>query len=183
MVGVINPARGDSIDTQRQAAINAPFQLSPGQPWPAEGAGSMTTSSANPSVIRSSHISGGAIAGIALGVTIAVILIVAIFFFLWRSKILKNETDENEMNYSDTVSRPSRAVVDVAELWSPVQEPSELPGTDGDVLSPITPSPDVSTVGERFSNIPLWEGKRPLSPPMVHPAYRPKHNIRAPEVA
>jgi hypothetical protein len=37
MVGVINPADGQSIDTQKSAAINADYQLVPGQSWPAEG--------------------------------------------------------------------------------------------------------------------------------------------------
>src|ERR1700722_6774591 len=38
MVGTINPGKGESIIKQKQAAANAPFQLLPGQDWPAEEA-------------------------------------------------------------------------------------------------------------------------------------------------
>jgi hypothetical protein len=67
MVGMINPADGQSIDTQKSAAINADYQLVPGQSWPAEGSSSksQSTSSSVPSTKSKDEkkLSGGAICG------------------------------------------------------------------------------------------------------------------------
>ena len=105
MVGVINPANGTSIDIQRQAARNAPFQLLPGEPWPAEGnkSGSETTFSSSPSSPSSKnnasnthHVSGGAIAGIVIGVVLLLTAGLA-SFILKRSGACGDVGDNQEL--------------------------------------------------------------------------------------
>jgi hypothetical protein len=66
MVGVINPANGTSIDAQSEAARSAPYQLSPGQGWPAEGQVSGSTQTGRP-------LSDGAIAGMVVAAVVALL--------------------------------------------------------------------------------------------------------------
>lgn len=94
MVGVINPNATTSLDKQFQAAVDAPYELAPGQAFPAEGGGSMsnTPSSAQSSAASNSnngsgtHLSGGAIAGIVIGGVVVLLLAAALFYFVGRSK-------------------------------------------------------------------------------------------------
>lgn len=92
MVGVINPNSSVSLEKQYQQALAAPYELAPGQPFPAEGGGSMptTTASSSPSSIPSSssgsHLSGGAIAGIVIAGVAVILLAAALFYFVGRSK-------------------------------------------------------------------------------------------------
>ena len=95
MVGVINPNSSVSLENQYQAAIAAPYQLAPGQSFPAEGGGptTNTSTSAQSSTAASSngspsnsHLSGGAIAGIAVGAIAVLLLAAALFYFVGRSK-------------------------------------------------------------------------------------------------
>lgn len=93
MVGVINPNASVSIEIQEQNAANSSFMLLPGQNWPDEGdpapTSTSTTTSSSTSTTTStsatvgpatttaaaepvehhheSALSGGAIAGIAIG--------------------------------------------------------------------------------------------------------------------
>ncbi|KAK7544384.1 uncharacterized protein J3D65DRAFT_17290 [Phyllosticta citribraziliensis] len=89
MVGVINPASNQSIETQHQKAVTAEYQLAPGQSWPAEGGKSSSSSSNSSSTSSSSHkshLSGGSIAGIVIGVVAFVCVAGALVFYVARTR-------------------------------------------------------------------------------------------------
>jgi hypothetical protein len=99
MVGVINPAKNQSISKQIQAAKSANIMLTPGQSWPAEGsqpgalssiymspsATSSPSPTATPGASHGKSLSGGAIAGIAIGAAAVVLLCAALCYFVGRS--------------------------------------------------------------------------------------------------
>ena len=110
MVGVINPNASTSLSLQKELAQNSTFMLQPGEPWPAEstpdpfstGAAASTptstssssssptqtaasaTSSAAVAASHSSGLSGGAIAGIAIGAAAVAILAAALLYMCGR---------------------------------------------------------------------------------------------------
>ncbi|KAI1846685.1 hypothetical protein JX265_009012 [Neoarthrinium moseri] len=96
MVGVINPNESFSLDVQKEFQKNVTFQLSPGEPWPAEAPRPTTTGSGTtPSETGSggnngsggsggTSLSGGAIAGIAIGGAAVLIIVVALIWFCGR---------------------------------------------------------------------------------------------------
>lgn len=109
MVGVINPNASVSLQDQYEQALDSPYMLVPGQPFPNEGEGSSSAATphltANPNLITAtpsgdatalataasssapaqnsggSHLSGGAIAGIVIA-GVAFIALLAGFFWL-----------------------------------------------------------------------------------------------------
>jgi hypothetical protein len=100
MVGVINPNSTETLDAQISAAAAADFMVEPGDPIPNEATSTLAspsstsapTSSASsaPSSGRGSHtLSTGAIVGIAIGGVAFLIICAALFFFVGRSKSLK----------------------------------------------------------------------------------------------
>ena len=79
------------MDKQYEAALDASYQLSPGDTWPAEGSPSPTSSSSAGSSgsgsSSSSHpLSGGAIAGIVVGIIVFFALGGALIFYVARSQ-------------------------------------------------------------------------------------------------
>jgi hypothetical protein len=167
MVGVINPANGTSIDIQKQAAISAPFQLVPGEAWPAEGTtiGSETVpASASPSMSPAKvkhHLSGGAIAGIAIALIIFVGTAAALFYFIGRWRARKEVT-----RYINVESRSNAIPRTISPPINTVpQRSAPSPQPISELWSPISP---VSM--DRY--LPLSE-KTPLSPPARHPAFGP----------
>ncbi|KAK7518988.1 hypothetical protein IWZ03DRAFT_413950 [Phyllosticta citriasiana] len=88
MVGVINPARNQSIEFQQQKAVKAEYQLAPGQSWPAEGSKSSNSSSSSSSSSHKGgmHLSGGSIAGIVIGVVTFVTVAGALIFYVARTR-------------------------------------------------------------------------------------------------
>ncbi|KAA8648092.1 hypothetical protein EYZ11_006162 [Aspergillus tanneri] len=100
MVGVINPNASMTWEAQYKKAKEYPYMLEPGQSPPAEGdtpgsPSSTSTSSPNSTGSSgggggsSSQLSGGAIAGIVVGVVAFVALLGALFFVLGRNRIYK----------------------------------------------------------------------------------------------
>lgn len=137
MLGVINANSTGQVLQQQALAKQADYMLEPGQPFPNEEvaasmsslAASMTTetltatatvtaaattSAVAPDTHTSSHhssgLSPGAIAGIAIGAAAVLALAAALFFFLGRTKSLKNALRNNPSSPS-TSSRPNDAPV------------------------------------------------------------------------
>ncbi|KAI8943815.1 hypothetical protein NX059_001788 [Plenodomus lindquistii] len=106
MVGVINPNDTQTLKMQQNAARDADFQVEPGQPIPAEAGTSTTfvnvptaapTPSTPPSSNNSSHkLSGGVIAGIVVGAVAFLVVCAALFYFVGRSKSLKENLKRND---------------------------------------------------------------------------------------
>ena len=109
MVGVINPNATTSLEKQKEAAHDSSFMLLPGEKWPDEATDPMASDSASSatstsdaasstssddsdtsSSSSSSGLSTGAIAGIAVGGTIAVIGAAALLFFCGRASRRRN---------------------------------------------------------------------------------------------
>lgn len=100
MVGVINPNSTQTLAAQVQAAAQADFQIAPGQPIPAEASSTLSSpATSTPTSTSASHgggggggghtLSTGAIVGIAVGGAAFIALCAALFFFVGRSKTLK----------------------------------------------------------------------------------------------
>jgi len=129
MVGVINPNELVSLQKQKDAAKSAPYQLAPGEPWPAEGAQpgaetatvsglsqpTSTTSNGQSNNGGSHRLSGGAIAGIAIGAVAILLLAAALFYFIGRSKTYK---DMFKASKSETAGNASTTGENVAQ-WNP----------------------------------------------------------------
>ncbi|KAI4689436.1 uncharacterized protein J4E88_002788 [Alternaria novae-zelandiae] len=98
MVGVINPNSTQTLASQVQAAAAADFQLAPGEPVPGEATSTLsnapTSTGAPPPSNGGGHggghsLSTGAIVGIVLGGVAFLAICAALFFFVGRSKSLK----------------------------------------------------------------------------------------------
>lgn len=103
MVGVINPNATQTLDKQIIAAKEASYQLKPGDPIPAEGTGSLIgTATAAPTSSSSNNgshghsLSGGAIAGIVVGAVAFLVVCAALFFYVGRTKSLKEAISHKE---------------------------------------------------------------------------------------
>ncbi|RMZ67089.1 extracellular serine-rich [Pyrenophora seminiperda CCB06] len=116
MVGVINPNSTQTLAAQVQAAAKADFQIAPGQPIPAEASSILSNpSTSTPTSTSAPHSGGsgggshtlstGAIAGIAVGGAAFIILCAALFFFVGRSKTLK-ETIRRQDATNNTTQNP-----------------------------------------------------------------------------
>jgi len=117
----------ETLDVQKAYAKNSTYMLSPGEPFPPEASGmasltqvptsttspaaassaTVATSSAAP-VSPSSHHSlpGGAIAGIAIGVVAVLVLCGALFFYIGRSKSIKEVIDQKNATVVTTSQVP-----------------------------------------------------------------------------
>ncbi|KAK3328865.1 hypothetical protein B0H66DRAFT_4382 [Apodospora peruviana] len=98
MIGVINPSKTETFAIQMQFAQNATFQLAPGDPWPSETAGEQPTETAGSDTANNTasptatadpqssgtHLSAGAIAGIAIGGAAVIILAAALIYLCGR---------------------------------------------------------------------------------------------------
>jgi hypothetical protein len=178
MVGAINPASGQSIDTQIYAAITAKFQLSPGQTWPAEGSQPSTAApptSAKPNSTKGQRISGGAIAGIVIAILLVITLTAALVFFVRRSK------QQTTPNGSEEVSTPlSRTKYDNEEVISIGMryDPTSDSVQDGPV-SPLEPPTRKKSVFRQFYRYPqTFFSEKPTVAPEGHPAFGPNSNQR-----
>jgi hypothetical protein len=161
MVAVINPAKGTTIAKQKLAAKNAQFQLLPGQPWPAEGSTLSSETSTPSALTEGRHLTGGAIAGIVMGVLIAISIIGGISYYvtrLYSKKWLKTAAALPVIPYSSVPERPVRPSVGES-VWS--HNASQMHYSAS--ISPVEPS----QMG--YYNPELFKSSR--SPPPNHPAF------------
>ncbi|KAL5117107.1 hypothetical protein ACEQ8H_004932 [Pleosporales sp. CAS-2024a] len=111
MVGAINPNASTPIETQQQKAKNSTYMLSPGEPFPLESPlpsnlPSSTAIPMAPTPEKHSALSSGAIAGIVVGAVAVLALAAALFFFVGRSKKLKDEVDRKETQFQNKHHQP-----------------------------------------------------------------------------
>lgn len=189
MVGAINPNSSTSVTTQRQMALNAAYQLSPGEPFPAEGSPtpeptptdgpdptdrptstSTPSSTASPSTTsvapspshHSTTLKPGAIAGIVVAGVTVLALAGALFFYIGRSKTLKAEV----VRKASTIRHPSDP---------PIPSPAMMysPGAGGAGALPrayFSPKPDDSHGANGLSSPWSVRSHGPRSPnPMFQP--------------
>lgn len=111
MVGVINPNSTQTLASQVQAAAAADFQVAPGDPIPAEATSTLsnapTSTGTAPPPSGGGHgggpsLSTGAIVGIVIGGVAFLAICAALFFFVGRSKSLKEVIKQRDtMNTHD----------------------------------------------------------------------------------
>jgi hypothetical protein len=107
MVGVINPRPDTLLTDFRARAQKAAFSLSPGEGFPAEGEAPGSSSSPSPAVPSSTSstsspppkhnaLAPGAIAGVVVGALAVIALAASLFFFIGRSRTLKQEMQRKD---------------------------------------------------------------------------------------
>ncbi|KAF2826406.1 hypothetical protein CC86DRAFT_394386 [Ophiobolus disseminans] len=89
MVGAINPNSTQTLEKQIEAAKNAKFQYAPGQPMPSEGGNTSPSDPSSPQHDRPYKISTIVVIGVAVGIVAFIGMCAALFFFIGRSKSLK----------------------------------------------------------------------------------------------
>jgi hypothetical protein len=116
MVGAINPNSTQTLASQVQAAAAADYQIAPGEAVPAEASSTLssapTATGAPPSYggggNGGSHsLSTGAIVGIVIGGVAFLAICAALFFFVGRSKTLKETIKRQDAttNHDTTMSQ------------------------------------------------------------------------------
>jgi hypothetical protein len=137
MIGVINPNDTQLFDVQEKAARDSTFMVKPGEPIPKEGSatlsatglGSTSTASSDSGSSHGVHLSGGAIAGIVIGAVAFLALAAALFFYVGRTKSLKEMMHRKD----DAAARPDDGVSN----WNG----SQHPGSPGFPPVPFSPAP------------------------------------------
>ncbi|KAI5787894.1 hypothetical protein FPQ18DRAFT_414108 [Pyronema domesticum] len=139
MVGVIN-SDAKNLSDYKAGALKANFQLSPGDPWPAEGSGTTPNPiDSNGKVVtiiqpstpadNSVKLSVGGIAGIVVGTVAIVAILGALFFFLGRSKTKQEPVPA----IPATPSTPGPQTMDMPPPMYPMSQsppPQFAPGMD-----------------------------------------------------
>ncbi|KAF2118871.1 hypothetical protein BDV96DRAFT_596685 [Lophiotrema nucula] len=136
MVGVINPNATQTLNAQKAAAKNAKFMVAPGDDFPSEASSTLAfttgvatgqATSAPASSHHGTHLSGGAIAGIVVGAVAFLVICAALFFFVGRTKSLKEVIARRDATVSKTTPQ------------TPGTEYAGTPGSPG-YPSPFSPS-------------------------------------------
>lgn len=152
MVGVINPQNGSSYSLQQTTAMDAVYQLAPGQAWPAEG--SQPASSSNG---HSTSLSGGAIAGIVVGSIAFVAIVAALAFFIARSRAYGKF-------FKHAQSQPPISEVGDHSSAPPGSLPPWSDGTPSRMGSPPPPMPGSPPIGsEKAANPARWSDSTAFS--------------------
>lgn len=142
MIGVINPNSTQTFAAQEQAARDSTFMVQPGQPIPKEGSASLSATGAAATATSTNtsapaphgvHLSGGAIAGIVIGAVAFLVLAAALFFYVGRTKSLKEMMHRKDATVTRT--EPSEAG------WNG----SQHPGSPG-----FSPQPPFSPAQSEF---------------------------------
>ncbi|KAJ9658307.1 hypothetical protein H2201_007866 [Coniosporium apollinis] len=124
MVGVINPNKSVSLQTQREIALDSAYVLNPGDSFPDEGGTSSTMASstaapslptsslpsvsptvAAPAATPSEHsnhsgLSPGAIAGVAIGSAAVLLLAAFLFYFFGRARTLQKVFERDKAGFA-----------------------------------------------------------------------------------
>ncbi|KAF2180196.1 hypothetical protein K469DRAFT_730212 [Zopfia rhizophila CBS 207.26] len=156
MIGAINPNEEQTLEKQAQAAREATLQLAPGQEIPPEATGALSKPGSTPTSAPNNSpsqgaggnggngghhgLSGGAIAGIVVGGVAFVAICAALFFFVGRTKSLKEVLDRRDATVSKTT-------------------PGAGPGTPGDFGNPGTPGQAYFSPTQQqteFGNLPPY---------------------------
>jgi hypothetical protein len=152
MVGVINPNELTLLSKQFDAAVNADFQLAPGETWPLEGVtagaesgnatGNGTSTATSASASHHSSLSGGAIAGIVIGGLAVLALAAALFYFMGRSKTYK---DMFKSSHQGSQGGPGMSEAgDRVGPWTP--------GPHGHATTPYQDNPSISTPSQGYQD-------------------------------
>jgi hypothetical protein len=105
MVGVINPNDTQTLDRQIEYAKEAEFMVAPGEDLPTEASSTLSHATSAPTGATSStpapsggssKLSGGAIAGIVVGAVAFLAICAALFFFVGRTKSLKEVLERKD---------------------------------------------------------------------------------------
>lgn len=172
MVGAINPNSTQTLASQVQAAAQADFQIAPGEPVPAEASSTLSTyheptGSPKPNEYDEYHsspsLSGGAIAGIVVGSVAFLVVCAALFFFVGRSKSLKDLLKrQNAPNNGDgQMSQPYGGGMPYGDggLASPGFQPSR----PGNATPPPPPPPPAGHHAEYGFGSPPQYGQHSVS--------------------
>ncbi|KAF8422003.1 hypothetical protein EV426DRAFT_180604 [Tirmania nivea] len=153
MVFAVNPSADQTFETFKENALQADYEMSPGQTAPDEST-ITNIPNTNTSGSRSKSISTGAIVGIVLGAIAAVAFIGLLFFLIGRSR-------------RKSASEKAAASASAAPFTQPGVDPGHAPAAFGDHHPPP----------EYYGQGPAWDGKglAPPAPPLspVHSQYNP----------
>lgn len=156
MVGVINPNGTQTLDGQIRAARSADFQVAPGEAVPKEATSTLLNAPTGapsaapaPSTGGSHKLSGGAIAGIVVGAVAFLVICAALFFYVGRSKSLKEVLKRQDA----TIRHTSTPGLGSPEMGQPYGHQATYP---------YSPAPAQSEFG----------ANGPMSPPMYG-----QHNV------
>ncbi|KAH4069599.1 hypothetical protein HBH98_067020 [Parastagonospora nodorum] len=152
MVGAINPNSSTPISTQQTKAKDSAYMLNPGEPFPAESPlpPNLPSSTSVPIAVapqKHSALSPGAIAGIVIAALSVVALAAGLFFFMGRSKSLKDEVNQKSTHLGGGLQSPAPG-----QVCSPTPQMQQQGYFDAKYTPQLQPQPYV------------------LSPP-GHPAY------------
>ncbi|KAF2878297.1 hypothetical protein BDV95DRAFT_479492 [Massariosphaeria phaeospora] len=109
MIGVINPNSTQTLAAQKKA-IEGSIQVTPGDPIPKEGSATLHVPGASGSPTaapaasggRHSSLGSGAIAGIVVGAVAFLVICAALFFYVGRTKSLKEVLNRKNATVSTT---------------------------------------------------------------------------------
>ena len=180
MIGVINQNSTQTLNGQLAIAQNATLQLSPGEPYPSEGTPTSSGTSTSYSY-SSTSLSGGAIAGIVIGVLVILALAGLIFYLCGRNRSLASviKYSRPPPGKASNIPQPGLDPLPMTSAYSPSfsmakshQSPTSIShpswqsgGYPAGVVPPRAMSPDHTT--SYFNNNPYQNTTN--SPPTTYP--------------
>ncbi|KAM0435993.1 hypothetical protein ACHAPT_002885 [Fusarium lateritium] len=203
MMGVVNPSRNETLDKWLDKAKDVDYQLRPGEPWPTEDLPSETASPKDSDKEddddnASSHLSPGAIAGIAIGSAAVLLLAGALLYLCGRrggfDKAYRKsfrgtpnppvaETQFNSPNPAWGVNKALPGVVAAPYGQSPPMSPHQSVGyaTHPAALAAMVAQAQDGTIGSYYSDTytqhpvpsPSQGGTTPKPPEQTAPAELP----------
>ncbi|KAL5385621.1 hypothetical protein DPSP01_004734 [Paraphaeosphaeria sporulosa] len=173
MVGVVNPNASTSLAHQRDLALQASYQLSPGEPFPSEAE---TPSSTLPNatavqipapVHSSSKLGAGAIAGMAIAAVSVAVLGVVLAFFGGRLKSLGDEVKRKDSTVVRSTEPRNTWFLAGSPAWpSPTPTPQMQMQASQNMPSP----PNSAAVTPHERDVGMDVGS-PMTSHAVPPAY------------